>query len=266
MKPNALSTMPLQELGKAQAKWVQQQLIRGGYLPYGSDDGVVGPMTQRAFAKWKQDASQAFPDLISQGSIELLAVLDEPNPVSEQVNDSPIVLDPNAGRLTGKTAQLPLVGLVYQNQWILPDLPFFTYGEATQGMNPRRLPTTEEEVRGLLLMARAAGEVRKVHGEPWRINSWGRPGKENERVGGARGSTHRWFRGVDVRPISAKHRSPNDPAFKRLTAIARDNKRICGIGHGEVRGMFKHLDVGWGSERGVPANLRNNTRRREFPY
>ena len=66
----------LKQLNTEDAKWVQEQLNRGGYYK-GSIDGIVGEKTLAAFQKFKKDAYLEFPELIGMSTVEVLASLVE---------------------------------------------------------------------------------------------------------------------------------------------------------------------------------------------
>ncbi len=242
---NLKGPIALQSLNPADARWVQNRLADGGYLKGKDVDGIVGPKTLAAFNAWKLDSFQNQPGIIGPGSVMLLDKLEPPDPVSEQPANLAQQINKQSGNRTGRSAILPVVGQVWENQWVDPDFPFFTWGEMTNGLT--RLPKTPDLVRNGINLVQAIGIVRQRHGVVWLITSAYRPPEINSKVGGASRSTHLRFRGADV--------SPQNRDFAKVVAIARATPQIRGIGFGQKRG-FIHLDIGWD----------NNTKRREFGY
>jgi hypothetical protein len=72
--PTLTAACPIDRLSNVDLLWVQQQLLRGGYLDRPTDaDGLIGNRTRTAFANFKRDASLSDPELIGGTSITLVA-------------------------------------------------------------------------------------------------------------------------------------------------------------------------------------------------
>ena len=70
-------SIPLTQLDQERAKWVQQQLKRGGY--YTSElDGNIGEKSLTAFANFKEDFSLEYPEIIGPTTVQFLDSLEEP--------------------------------------------------------------------------------------------------------------------------------------------------------------------------------------------
>jgi hypothetical protein len=55
--PTLTTACPIDRLSNVDLLWVQQQLLRGGYLDRPTDaDGLIGNRTRHAFANFKRDA------------------------------------------------------------------------------------------------------------------------------------------------------------------------------------------------------------------
>lgn len=216
------------------AAWVQQRLVIGGYLPIGNVDGKIGDRTLKAFADFKEDAYLSDPRMIGQNSINLLATLEPKDKISEQPFAPNVKPLEKLGR-TGKSATLPIVGLVYANEEILEG-SFLTWGEMLR--NFERMPagsatfgSEEQIVRNIVELAKAFRTVRSKFGSPIRITSAYRP--YFLQIGASR-SQHRFGRGLDIAPHNGDLRS--------LLAILKVVDEINGIGLGQKSG-FLHMDT-----------------------
>ncbi len=109
------------------------------------------------------------------------------NPV--QPLSTPAPGQPAQPRDLGRALRFPgFAGTYYMNQPIIQG-GNFTWGEATHGGS--RIPANANVVNGIIRIATAMEEVRKIHGNrPVQINSWYRDPATNRRVGGASQSRH----------------------------------------------------------------------------
>lgn len=229
MRPNLQTALPIDELDRPQILWVQQQLIRGGYLDCKAD-GIVGDRTRRALAEFKADNHLEYPHAIGRTTVDALASLAEPDPVSEQVSHVAAALNPNAGERSGASLRLVTGETIFANQWIVEGVPL-TWGEMLRPDLSRR-PESKQIVENIHRTARVFGESRAKFGSPWRITSGYRPPAVNARVGGARLSQHLHGLALDVIPLNGD--------MKRLTEILKANPRIGGIG---LHSAFRHMDL-----------------------
>jgi Peptidase M15 len=79
---------------------------------------------------------------------------------------------------------------------VLPGGNFFWY-EVTNGGDRQRIPKSQDEMNGILAMARGAEQVRGLLAEAMIIDSWFRPEPINSNVGGAPNSLHIPGRAID---------------------------------------------------------------------
>ena len=186
-----------------------------------------------AWTKFKSVHNQANPDSIGEGSARLLMdALGEPHaPAPEQTPTGAETVNQNAGSRTGKSRTLPTGELVYESEYILPNIPL-TWGECTKGM--QRWPTQRTEVDNARKLAKAFGEVRRQYGKPLIITSGFRPEPINSQVGGSSRSQHISFKALDIHPT--------DGDYGRLLQILRGVQSIGGIGLGQHKG-FLHMDI-----------------------
>jgi hypothetical protein len=208
-------------------KWIQSQLKVGGYLD-GDADGICGPKTLDALARFKTENYLEYPRGIGQTTLNLLAQLAAPDQISEQLdglNQKPMA---GAGSKTGASAQLPVVGLVFANEWIGPNT-YLTWGEMTKGLT--RKPTTAAEVENIQQMAKVFGRVRAKFGSAIGITSGFRPA--HLRIGVAN-SQHIPGRAMDFYPLNGN--------FASLLALMKEEPAIRGIGLGQAKG-FLHGDI-----------------------
>ncbi len=208
-------------------KWIQTQLKLGGYLE-GAADGVCGPQTFAALAKFKADQNLEYPKGVGQTTLNLLAQLSAPEATSEQgegLNQKPNV---NAGAKSGPSATLPSVGLVYANEWILPN-SYLTWGEMTKGLT--RLPTQASEVKNIQETAKVFGRVRTKFGSSIGVTSGFRPA--HLRIG-VSNSQHIPGRAADIYPLNGN--------FATLLNVLKDEPAVKGIGLGQAKG-FLHMDI-----------------------
>jgi zinc D-Ala-D-Ala carboxypeptidase len=75
-RPYLAESCHITALADCDARWVQEQLKRGGYYT-GRLDGQVGPQTRQAFRQFKQDYCLEYPQLLGPTTIDALAELEE---------------------------------------------------------------------------------------------------------------------------------------------------------------------------------------------
>jgi uncharacterized membrane protein YeaQ/YmgE (transglycosylase-associated protein family) len=81
-KPYIVGSVALSQLNDYEAKWVQEQLHRGGYYT-NKIDGKVGTHTLTAFKQFKADYHLEYPELIGHTTINLLEALEVQEPESD---------------------------------------------------------------------------------------------------------------------------------------------------------------------------------------
>jgi peptidoglycan hydrolase-like protein with peptidoglycan-binding domain len=225
--PSVSGNQKLSEVSPPVLKWIQNQLSLGGY-DVGVVDGVYGPKTAKAFSEFKKDFYLGFPDLVGKSTLDALFQLKKSEETSEQdlgLNQKPL---PNAGSRTGNSATLPVVGLVYSNEWILPG-SYMTWGEMTK--NLKRIPLKESEVRNIQRVAETFGKIRSKFNSPIGITSGFRPA--HLKIGVAN-SQHIPGKAADIYPLNGN--------FSSLLTIIKGEPSVKGIGLGQAKG-FLHMDI-----------------------
>lgn len=216
------------------ARWVENQLVIGDYLAADQNNGIIGASTLKAFAEFKRDAYLDRPEWIGQSAINLLEAIAPKDKVSEQAfapNVKPLA---KLGRI-GRSATLPLVGLVYEHQEIVEGCKL-TWGEMTKGLT--RLPagsttfgSEEDIVRNIIEFAKVFRIVRDKFGSPLGMNSGYRP--YFLQIGASR-SQHRYGRGGDPSPLNGN--------YGKLLEVVKAVPQVKGIGLGMALG-FVHMDI-----------------------
>lgn len=236
-QPKLTGAVPLKDFRDVDGvKWIQNQLVMGGYLPAGEVDGAVGPKTLAAFAQFKEEAFLGYPQDLGPSTIEKLATIEPKHKLSEQLDKLPSQLNPDAGKKSGKSVQLPVVGLVYENEMIVPGSNI-TWGEMTKGLTRLPMSTSdfgseEQIVKNMLAMAKVFGQVRDKFGSPIGINSAYRP--PNLKIGSRR-SQHKYARALDVRPLNNN--------YSKLLDVIKSVPEIRGIGLAGASKGFWHMDI-----------------------
>jgi hypothetical protein len=103
-----------------------------------------------------------------------LQQLDAPHKVSEQQQVLATKVNPIAGTRSGKRAILPVVGEIYENEWIA-DGAYLTWGEMLRGFSRMPVGSTEfgsEEqlVKNMLALRRCTGSFGRNSAVPLSSN------------------------------------------------------------------------------------------------
>lgn len=234
-KPSLTAAIPLKDADVKTVKWVQTQLFVAGYLDEEGIDGIVGDKTLGAFAAFKKDFYLEHPTDIGPTTVEILDDVEGEHEVEDHPDTSPSV-NPNAGQRTGRSATLPKVGLIFENEMVFPGT-YITWGEMTKGLS--RLPVGTSEfgnsdqiVNNMIELAKVFGQVRTKFGSPIAINSAYRP--PNLAIG-ARRSQHKFGRALDVRPLNGD--------YSELLNVIKAVPEIKGIGLAGPNRGFWHIDT-----------------------
>lgn len=210
-------------------RWVENQLAIGGYLAPDQSNGLIGHSTLEALAEFKADAHLEFPFGLGASTIDALARLEAPHPISEQHSQIYLKPDPNAGTKTGRPITLPIVGTKFLDEWILPN-SFLSFAEFTH--RGTRLPVTEAQVRNMLQIAEYFGWIRRRFGSAIGVTSAFRPAAVNRSIGGAPNSWHIRAGALDIYPINGN--------MAALTEVIKASE-AGGIG---IATHFRHIDLG----------------------
>lgn len=235
-KPLLTTGIFLKDADSSAVKWVQAQLVKGGYLDKDCTSGIDCTQTYSALAKFKQDFYLQYPTAIGPTTLDLLAKIeakgwgmDQPEIPITQVNEE-------AGTKTGRSVWLPMVGKVYENEMVVPGTHII-WGEMTRGLT--RLPvqtptfgTSEELVNRMLELAKVFGKVRAKFGSPIAVNSAYRP--PNLLIGKLY-SQHKYARALDVCPLNGDY----EGLFKAIKAVPE----VKGIGLAGPNMGFWHMDI-----------------------
>jgi hypothetical protein len=153
----------------------------GGYLALDQVNGVAGDSALKALATFKEAVYLEHPTKLGAQTIEMLATLDRPQPVTEQKFNPDLKPMPQAGSKTGETIRLPKLGEKHLNEWILPN-SYLTFAEFTHGGT--RIPETEQQIENMLKIAKIFGEIRQEFGSALAVTSAFRPPALNRKIGG----------------------------------------------------------------------------------
>lgn len=194
-------------------------------------DGIVGENTLNAFADFKIRNYLAYPSYIGATTAKSLIVHAERHAVTEQPNNLPTKVLEDAGKRTGKSQTLPLVGLAYENEFIVSGIPL-TWGEMTKGFDPRRIPDTEIIVRNIIKLAAAFGIARDKYGKPVMVTSGYRPAALGI---GVRNSQHIPGRAIDTCPLDRSD-------LRKWHSILIATPEFTAVGDAVHRG-FCHADI-----------------------
>ena len=224
-------TVKLQESDAATIKEVQTLLSHIG-LYTGEVDGIVGNLTEKAFADFKTSVWLNSPELLGPSTAAaLLEITVNHQVIEEQTQELTPLPTSSLGTKTGNSMKLVTGVTVYENELIVPGIPF-TWGEMTKGCDPRRAPESKNVINNIIRTAQGFGKIREKYGSPIGINSGYRPPAVNRNIGGASHSQHIQGLAIDIRP--------SDGNFTRLMEICRASD-CTGLGRGMHRG-FIHCD------------------------
>ncbi len=215
-------TYKLNEAPKEVVKAVQHKLISVGLLESISD-GLAGPLTLSAFAKFKKSEYLEYPDLL--GKSTAIALLEA------TYNRSAPTDEPSKVKDTTLKCFFPKVGWVGAKDLVHAG-GHFTWGEFTKNLS--RVPQNAVVINQILRLAYYLEDVRSLFGNPTIvINSGYRPPAINSAVGGASNSQHLYGAAADIVVSGIK---PNE-VYKRLNSW-----------HGSKGGLasssiFTHIDL-----------------------
>ncbi|QLE54746.1 D-Ala-D-Ala carboxypeptidase family metallohydrolase [Nostoc sp. TCL26-01] len=225
------NTVKLTEVDTDTIKEVQTLLNKKGL--YKDDiDGVVGDLTKKAFAEFKESVWLDSPELLGPTTAAtLLEIAEDHQTIEEQTQKLAPIPTSTLGTKTGRTLKLVTGETVYQNELIVPGIPL-TWGEFTNGCDPARTPESKAIINNIIKATKGFGKIRDKYDSPLSINSGYRPPSVNRRVGGARFSQHINGLAIDICPV--------DGNFSKLLQICRASD-CTGLGRGMHRG-FIHCD------------------------
>lgn len=164
---------------------VQQQLIKIGLLN-SIADGIPGPQTLAAFAKFKELEYLEHPTVLGKTTAQALLDATERHPYPSDT----------ATHDVKSAIRFPLVGLVSATQ-LVPGSRYFTWSELTKGLT--RVPESSSVVRNLINLAQYLDRVRQQLGDrPITITSAYRPSAVNRAVGGVSNSRHVFGDAADI--------------------------------------------------------------------
>lgn len=209
-----------------------QTLLNTKGLYKGKIDGVVGELSQKAFAEFKESVWLDSPDMLGPTTASTLLEIAENHQTNEEQTQQLKPLPPSTlGSKTGRSLKLVTGELVYENELIVTGIPL-TWGEITKGCDPERNPESKTVINNIIKAAKGFGKIRDKYDSPISINSAYRPPSVNRRIGGARYSQHINGLALDICPV--------DGNFSRLLQICRASD-CTGLGRGMHRG-FIHCD------------------------
>ncbi|MBD2360024.1 DUF882 domain-containing protein [Anabaena minutissima FACHB-250] len=225
------STVKLTEADPEIIKEIQTLLTRKN-LYKGKVDGIVGELSQKAFAEFKESVWLDSPELLGPTTASNLLEIAENHQTNEEQTQllKPLPVSIIATK-TGRTLRLVTGETVYENELIVAGVPL-TWGEITKGCDPQRNPESKAVLNNIIKAAKGFGKIRDKYGIPISINSAYRPPSVNRRIGGARYSQHINGLALDI--------APSDGNFTKLLDICRASD-CTGLGRGMHRG-FIHCD------------------------
>jgi len=225
------STKTTIKLAESDANTIKeiQTLLKKKSLYTGEVDGIIGDLTQKAFAKFKESVWLDSPEFLGASAAAALLEIAEDHQVSEQNDRSEPIPESSKGSNTGRSMKLPNATIVYENQLIVTGIPF-TWGEFTKGCT--RVPESNAIANNIIKAAKGFGKIRDKYGTAIQINSGYRPPAVNREKNGARNSQHIQGLAIDLSPL--------DGNLQRLFQVCRVSD-CKGLGRGMHRG-FVHCD------------------------
>ncbi|AFY49016.1 hypothetical protein Nos7524_3216 [Nostoc sp. PCC 7524] len=220
----------LDKAPKELVKEIQTKLKLKGLYNY-EVDGIVGNLTRKAFAEFKESVWLSHPTLIGSSVAANLLEIGE-HRVSEQTqvsNYSPLTIS-----RTGKSMRLPNGNTVFENEAVIEGISL-TWGEVTKGCT--RVPENNQIVSNIIETAKLFGEIRDKWGSPIIITSGYRPPAINRAVGGASKSQHIIGRALDIRNSTGDIYKLYDLILGVMRA-----RGTGGLGRG-MRLSFCHIDT-----------------------
>lgn len=167
-------------------KGVQEQLSKI-HLLVGPVDGIAGPKTMAAFAKFKQMEYLEHPEILGRSTVAALLEATETRPAPAD-NSTPDVGD--------RLIRIPEAGQVWTSKPVYPG-SHFSWGELTKGLD--RIPESAIVTRNLIKLAKHLDAVRELlGGKAITITSGYRPRAVNRAVGGASNSRHLYGDAADI--------------------------------------------------------------------
>lgn len=225
-------TVSINEAEADLVKEIQTQLNKKG-LYTSKVDGIVGKLTRKALADFKESIWLAHPELVGKSTAASLLEIGEHKGSSESklaVANFNVVSD---NQLSGATMTLPTGELVYANQQIVVGISL-TWGEITKDC--KRVPESKDIVENIIEVTKLFGEVRNKWGSPIIVTSGYRPAAVNRAVGGASRSQHIVGRAIDCKPAEG-----DIYKFYNVVAGIMRARGTGGLGRG-MRLSFVHID------------------------
>ncbi|UKO99493.1 D-Ala-D-Ala carboxypeptidase family metallohydrolase [Nostoc sp. UHCC 0870] len=224
-------TVKLTEADPETIKEVQTLLTTKG-LYKGKVDGIVGELSLKAFAEFKESVWLDSPDLLGPTTAaNLLEIAENHQTNEEQTQQLKVLPVSTINTKTGRTLRLVTGETVYENELVVTGIPL-TWGEVTKGCDPQRNPESKTVINNIIKAAKGFGKIRDQYGIPIAITSAYRPPSVNRRIGGARYSQHINGLALDI--------APSDGNFTKLLQICRASD-CTGLGRGMHKG-FIHCD------------------------
>ncbi len=225
------TTVKLNEADVATVKEIQTLLSKKEFYT-GKVDGIVGNLTEKAFAEFKESVWLNSPELLGPSTAAALLEIAENHQVLEeqtqQLTPLPTI---TLGTKSGRTMKLVTGVTVYQHELIVPGIPL-TWGEMTKGCDPERAPESKRIIDNIVKTAQGFGKIRDKYGSSIGVTSGYRTPAVNRKIKGAIRSQHIQGLAIDIYPL--------DRNFGRLMEICRASD-CTGLGRGMHRG-FIHCD------------------------
>lgn len=195
MMINVTAPIKLEHLNSDDLLDLQKALTDLRYNP-GPLDGIYGPMTLKAFNKFKEDFKLTEPGLLGPYTVKILSMaVNEELEKNEQ--ESP---HPNQKQALKAYIQPKEINYIRWYNFSAPVSRYFTVGEVSQ-WDKERTVTNPVHRQNVFRLGRLLDVIRDDWGSGIGVTSWYRPPSVNKRVGGAKFSTHLTGSGVDIYPL-----------------------------------------------------------------